>query len=222
MSQGIRTLEEACLDIQYLVIGLLENNVYILDDGAATFVVDPTADVDRILQALGDRKLDAIILTHHHFDHMGAAYDLRERTGAKVMASATDAPYIEDEDLASRDMRKKKVCPVDQKLHDGDIVQIGNMAWKVLATPGHTKGSICLFIDPRFGTHPEGRPVLISGDTLFCGTIGRTDFEGGSMADMRKSLKKLAFLPDETIVLTGHNDLTSIGDERQRVFAHFA
>ena len=96
------------------------------------------------------------------------------------------------------------------------------MAWKVVLTPGHTKGSMCLFIDPRFGNHPEGSPVLVSGDTLFCASIGRTDFEGGSMDDMRASLKRLAVLPDETLVLPGHNDLTTIGAERRRVFAQFA
>ena len=73
----------------------------------------------------------------------------------------------------------------------------------MILTPGHTEGGICLFIDPRFGTNPEGAPVLISGDTLFCGSIGRTDFQGGDMNAMRRSLKRLAVLPDETVVLPG-------------------
>ena len=79
-----------------------------------------------------------------------------------------------------------------------------------------------MFLDPQFGNDPAGAPILLSGDTLFCGTIGRTDFAGGSLNDMRHSLKKLATLPDNTMVLPGHNDLTTIAAERQRVFAQFA
>ena len=218
----MQTINDACVDIECLVVGNIENNVYIIGNGHTCFVVDPSDEVDTILEALGTRKLDAIVITHHHWDHMLAAYDLREATGAVVIAPAIDAPYIENQELANRDMRKKKACPVDQPVSDGDIVSIGTMAWKALATPGHTKGSMCFFIAPEFGNHPQGAPVLISGDTLFKGTIGRTDFEDGSMDDMRASLKKLALLPDETIVLPGHNEQTVIGAERKRVFAAFA
>lgn len=216
------TVEDVCIDIEYLVMGLIKNNVYIVSDGVANIVVDPTMQASQILEELGDKRLDAIILTHHHFDHMGAAYDLREATGAMVVASEIDAPYIEDQALASIDRRKNKACPVDHKVSDGDVLQIGNMAWKVIETPGHTPGSTCFFIASEFGNHKEGKAVLLSGDTLFSGTIGRTDFEGGSLEDMRVSLKKLAVLPDDTVVLPGHNDLTTIGDERIRVFAQYA
>ena len=96
------------------------------------------------------------------------------------------------------------------------------MPWKVILTPGHTEGSMCLFIDPQFGTDIAAAPVLVSGDTLFCGSIGRTDFQGGDMNAMRRSLKRLAALPDDTVVLPGHNDLTTIGAERKRVFAYYA
>ena len=95
------------------------------------------------------------------------------------------------------------------------------MKGKVVETPGHSKGSICLFIIPQFGNHPGGLPVLLSGDTLFAGTVGRTDFEGGSMVEMAASIKKLAALPDDTAVLPGHNSLTTIGAERRRVFTMF-
>ena len=165
------------MPVEYLVLGMLENNVYIISDGKATIVVDPTCKPDEIIKAAGG-SVDAIILTHRHSDHVGAAKELRDK--------------------------------------------IGDMPWKVILTPGHTEGGICLFIDPRFGTNPEGAPVLISGDTLFCGSIGRTDFQGGDMNAMRRSLKRLAVLPDETVVLPGHNSTTKIGNERKRVFAYYA
>ncbi|BDE97487.1 MBL fold metallo-hydrolase [Raoultibacter timonensis] len=215
-------VNKGCVDIEFLVLGMLSNNTYLISDGTATLIVDPSCHADEILEALGNRKLDVIVLTHGHYDHVGAANELREATGATVIASAIDAPMIESGSPALGSGRKMPPCPVDSKVEDGDIVEIGSMAWKVVLTPGHTKGSMCLFIDPRFGNNPEGSPVLISGDTLFCASIGRTDFEGGSMDDMRASLKRLAVLPDETLVLPGHNDLTTIGAERRRVFAQFA
>ncbi len=210
-----------CVPIEFLVLGMIENNVFIISDGEATMVVDPSCKADEILKAVGDRKVDAIVLTHRHSDHVGAAKELRDKTGATVIASAIDAPWITGEKRARDDMRFDP-CPVDHTVADGDILKIGNMAWKVIATPGHTPGGICLFLDPQFGSNPAGDPVLVSGDTLFCGSIGRVDFEGGDMKAMRKSLKRLAVLPDETIVLPGHNDLTKIGDERRRVFAFYA
>lgn len=143
------------------------------------------------------------MLTHCHSDHVGAAADLRRLTGATVIASKIDAPEICGEKPISRDNWKFKTCPVDFRAEDGDIVEIGNMAWKVMVTPGHTKGGMCWYLVPQFGNHEDGAPVLISGDTLFEGSVGRTDFEGGSMKEMRASLRKLAFLPDETIVLPG-------------------
>ena len=207
-----------CVPVEYLVLGMIENNVYIISDGAATIVVDPSCKADEILKAVGNRTVDAIILTHRHSDHVGAAKELRDKTGAMVIASAIDAPIITGE----KKLPRFTPCPVDHVVNDGDILKIGNMPWKVILTPGHTEGGICLFLDPRFGTNPEGAPVLISGDTLFCGSIGRVDFQGGDMNAMRKSLKRLAVLPDETVVLPGHNSTTKIGNERKRVFAYYA
>ena len=201
---------------------MIQNNVFIISDDAATIVVDPSCKADEILKAVGNRKVDAIILTHRHSDHVGAAKALRDKTGATVIASAIDAPIISGEQKLPHDDMRFEPCPVDQTVADGDILKIGNMPWKVISTPGHTPGGICLFLAPQFGSNPQGAPVLISGDTLFCGSIGRTDFQGGDMRAMRASLKRVAALPDDTIALPGHESLTRIGDERRRVFAFYA
>lgn len=203
-----------CVKIEVLVMGMIQNNVYILEGPDARVIVDPTSGSKRIMQALDGRSLDAILITHGHFDHVNGAKELRELTGAPVIASALDAPVIEG---------AKKLegshplipCPVDRTVEDGEILEIGSMRWEVLVTPGHTPGSMCLFLDPRYGSDPEGVPVLVSGDTLFCQAHGRTDFVGGDPKAMEESLARLLKLPEETLVLPGHNDFTTIARERQ-------
>ncbi len=219
MATDLYEVQGLCVDVTYLVLGPIENNTYIISDGEGLMVVDPSCEVDRIMLALEGRKPDVILLTHHHFDHMGAAAALREATGAKVVASEADAPFIEEPKTDF--MKQVDPCQVDVRLNNGDVLKVGNMEWKVMSTPGHTPGSICLFLIPQFGCHAHGLPVLLTGDTLFAGTVGRTDFEGGSMEQMRASVKKLAYLPDDVAVLPGHNSLTTIGAERKRVFARF-
>ena len=220
MKTELFEVQGLCVDVTYLVLGELQNNTYIVSDGQGTMVVDPSCDADKILAALDGATPDAIVVTHGHWDHFGAAAELREATGAPVVASVADAPFIV-EPLDKGMARKAVPCAVDRTVANGDVVEVGAMKWKVVETPGHSKGSICLFIIPQFGNHPGGLPVLLSGDTLFAGTVGRTDFEGGSMVEMAASIKKLAALPDDTAVLPGHNSLTTIGAERRRVFTMF-
>lgn len=208
----------ACVDIEFLVLGYIQNNTYIISDGTSTIVVDPAKYPDRIIDALGGKKLDAIFVTHHHFDHVGALKELHEATGAPVYASAADSTIIENQPAGRPGADS---CPVDVKLNDKDKVRIGAMEWKVIATPGHTPGCICFMLNAEDTAHPEAFNVLIAGDTLFCGSIGRTDFEGGDEKQMRASLRRLKQLPNDTLVLPGHNSLTTIGDEQRRVFAYY-
>lgn len=215
-------VDNACEHVFYMHTGYLQANTWLIADGETVMVVDPAGEVDSIVEAVDGASISAIILTHWHADHVAAAKELRERTGALVVASPADAARISGELPLMEGHHPFENCPVDHRVDHGDILEIGTMPWKVIHTPGHTKGSICLYLDSQFGINPEGLPLLISGDTLFYGTIGRTDFEDGSMDDMRESLRRLAVLPDNTIVLPGHNYYTTIGAERERVFAFFA
>lgn len=209
--------EGLAADVDVLVMGMLANNVYIVGDQQATIVVDPSCKAELIVGELRGRKLDAIFITHYHADHTGAAGKLRQLTGATVYASAIDSEIIESPAMETRPnaasaLPLQDACPVDVKLQDGDTIQLGGMTWEFMLTPGHSKGSGCFYLPAN---EEGGRPVLLSGDTLFNGTTGRTDFFGGSQQEMFESLVKLSALPDDTAVLPGHNGFTSIANEKQ-------
>jgi glyoxylase-like metal-dependent hydrolase (beta-lactamase superfamily II) len=213
-------IENFCVDVFGLVMGPIDNNVYLLTDGVGHIIVDPSCDAPRIVSELlpDGATLDAIVLTHAHWDHTGAAAKLRQLTGAPVYASAVDAPHIENPNPGHTG-RVSEACTVDVRVSDGSVIEAGNMRWKVLETPGHTKGSICLLCDGCVGEGVTGpragaAPVLVSGDTLFNGTTGRTDFFGGSDFDMARSMKKLSQLDPATLVLPGHNNPTTIQASR--------
>ncbi len=210
----------ACVTVERCILGLLENNVYIISELGNRdncFVVDPSQNCDYLLEMLDGRTPQAIICTHFHYDHVGAAAALRAATGAPVYAHAIDAPHISAaDDPFLPPSRKVAPCEVDVELFGAEDLVLAGVSCRVLHTPGHSAGSISLF------AAVEGaRPVLISGDTLFAGTYGRTDGKDGSPAQMAHSLAKLRTLPDNTVVLPGHGEFTTIAQAEREVFSRY-
>ena len=192
-----------------LTLGPLDTNCWLVDDGdgGPVLVADPADEVEAIISALDGAPVEAIVLTHGHFDHIGAVAELARLTGAPVLIHEADAASITSAAGSGGALFGFDVSApaADRTFRDGDAIAAGGMTLTVLHTPGHTPGSVCLY--------SEGH--LLSGDTLFAGSIGRTDFAGGDMAAMRRSIARLASLADETRVYPGHGPETTIGRERR-------
>ncbi len=196
-------------------VGPLACNCTILADEATreAIVIDPGDDVSRIAKRLSDLglRLKQILVTHGHIDHVGGALKLKRLTGAPIYLNENDLPQLDimEEQAAwvGLDLAVPETAPPDEGLAEGQVVGLEHYPAKVLHTPGHTQGSVCLHFAPL--------NLLIAGDTLFAGSIGRTDFPGGNIDQMMASLHtRLLALPDETRVLPGHGPGTTIGLER--------
>lgn len=199
-----------------LVLGPLETNCWIVSDecGGPAIVIDPAEDPARIVTELGDRSVAAVVLTHGHFDHLGAVEPLLSETGAPLFVHTDDAESITTPTGSGGAAWGFHVSspPADRLLADGDVVEAGDLRLSVLHTPGHTPGGICLLGDGGEGQPPQ----LFSGDTLFAGSVGRTDFPGGDGRALALSIARvLAPLAPETIVHPGHGPDTTIGRERR-------
>ncbi len=198
--------------IKELAVGPIMANCYIVgcEDTKAAAVIDPGDDADKILMLLAESALtvNCIINTHGHFDHVGANSRLKEATGAQIMIHALDEPMLSElsATAASMGINADNSPPADRLLADDDTITFGNITLKVLHTPGHTQGGISLFT--------EGHVFV--GDTLFAGSVGRTDFPGGDFETLKTSVKnKLYVLDDDVIVYPGHMGRTTIGREKQ-------
>jgi hydroxyacylglutathione hydrolase len=200
------------LIIRTLEVGPIMANCIILgcEDTKEAVVIDPGDEADRILMTLAEDNLKVkyIINTHGHFDHVGANKDLKEATKAELMIHADDEPMLSElvQHARAFGLTAENSPPADTYLKDNDEIKFGNITLKVIHTPGHSLGGVCLL---------TGK-VLISGDTLFAGSIGRTDLPGGDYDTLISSIKtKLLCLDDETVVYPGHGPETSIGREKK-------
>jgi hydroxyacylglutathione hydrolase len=203
-------------------VGMLQCNCSIIGDPVTreALVIDPGDEVGRILELLGRHKLTvkAIVSTHAHIDHVGGLSKLHQYTGAPVMMHREDLPLYQGMDVqaAFLGVAPPEVTEVDQLLREGDVLQWGSLEARVMHTPGHTPGSVSLYLPQGAGKIMLAAPQLFAGDTLFAGSIGRTDLWGGSLEEIMDSLRdKVMQLPDETIVHPGHGPRTTIGEERQ-------
>ena len=199
---------------EILPVGVLECNCSIFGDEASreAMVVDPGDEIDRILEVLAFHhlKVKAIVVTHAHIDHIGGAAKLKQVTGAPVYMNQNDRALQQmlDTQAAWLGMAPVEPVDIDGGAKDGDRLLVGATEFHVLHTPGHTQGSISLWI--------PGEGKLVAGDTLFRDSIGRTDLPGGDGRQILQSIHdKLLTLPEETVVIPGHGEPTTIGREKQ-------
>jgi hydroxyacylglutathione hydrolase len=195
-------------------VGPLQCNCSVIGDEQTheAMVIDPGDQIDNILAILKQEtlKLTQIVITHAHIDHVGGAMKLKAATGAPILMNRDDQALLKMLDVQAGwiGMKPPGTVLVDESVADGSILNIGAMPMKVIHTPGHTEGSICLYM-------PDHK-MLLAGDTLFAGSIGRTDLPGGSFDKIMRSIHtRVLALPDDTTVFPGHGPATTIGEERE-------
>jgi hydroxyacylglutathione hydrolase len=195
-------------------VGPLQCNCSIIGDEQTheAMVIDPGDQIEGILDILRQEKLSLkqIVITHAHIDHVGGAMKLKAATGAPILMNQNDYALLKMLDMQAAwiGMRPPGDVQVDEAIGQGRVLKIGEISSNVIHTPGHTEGSICVYF--------PAEKKLIAGDTLFAGSIGRTDLPGGSMDKIMCSLHtQVLALPDETEVVPGHGPVTTIGEERE-------
>ena len=197
--------------IKKLVVGPFASNCYIIvsESNKEGMIIDPGAEAEVILSKVKDLGLDikSIVLTHGHIDHIGALKEVKEATGAEVAIHTDDAQALQENSVNTPlGLSYPTPLPADRLLKDGDSMDIGDLHFLVLHTPGHSPGCICLL----------GEGVMFSGDTLFNYGIGRADLSGSNYSQLMNSIHtKLMVLPDNITVYPGHGPDTTIGTERR-------
>ena len=212
---------------EILPVGMLQCNCHIVGDPVTreAIVIDPGDEVARILDVIARHhlKVRAIVNTHAHIDHVGRLKKMREATGAPVMMHRQDLQMYQALEMQAAWLRvaAPPLTEVDEFLSEATPIRWGDYEARVIHTPGHSEGSVCLYLprnhkvisQPGIANSPD---LLFAGDTLFAGSIGRTDLWGGSLEKIMRSLQtKVLALPDSTIVFPGHGPATTIGDERE-------
>ncbi len=198
--------------IEKMAVGPIMANCFVIgcDETREGAVIDPGADADRIMAVVTASALNItrIINTHGHFDHVGANREIKAITDAELIIHPLDAPMLGQLDQMARafGMSVENSPPPDRTVEEGDQIQVGQLTLSVLHTPGHTPGGISLHMDGH----------VFVGDTLFQGSIGRTDFPGGDFDTIIRSIREKLFpLGDQVVVYTGHGPETAIGTEKQ-------
>jgi hydroxyacylglutathione hydrolase len=199
---------------EILPVGPLQCNCSVIGDETSheAMVIDPGDDIGAIVSLLRKHglTLKQIVITHAHIDHVGGAMKLKTKTDAPILLNQNDHALLKMLDVQASWLGMEPPGPVhiDQEIGEADKISAGSLSGTVIHTPGHTEGSVCLYF--------PAEKKLIAGDTLFAGSIGRTDLPGGSYEKIISSLhSRVLALPDETIVVPGHGSLTTIGEERE-------
>lgn len=198
------------MKIERLVTGELQSNCYIVwdENSLESIIIDPGAEAAKIAKVIEQKALTVkyIVCTHGHFDHVGAVSELKKKTGAKVVISRDDVEiYMRaGEHAASWGFSIEQPGSPDLLVEEGAELGAGNMHFKVLTTPGHSPGGICLYM----------QGLLFTGDTIFAGSVGRSDLYGGDIENLKKSFVRLISLPPETEIMPGHGPSSTIEKER--------
>lgn len=197
------------MKVKSATFDLMGANCYLIVDEKTnqSALVDCTEFNEDIEKMIGDTDLKYILLTHGHFDHIGGARDTKAKYGASIVVSKSDAPMLNSSKLSLAVFcnAPQNNADADIIVSDGDIIELGSIKIKTIATPGHTKGSVCYLAED----------CLFTGDTLFKMSCGRTDFPGGSDEEMINSLKLLASIDGDYKVYPGHNETTTLSYEKE-------